>query len=324
MRLNLIKRINMLNIKYDSNYKNVVNKIIEEINEKLNEYIIFEGDILNDNGNLNFDYPQNIIERDNPARYKKPFHILNYDDMITLINEGNKNSPHKELLLNEDSNDYFYIQLVLEQSYMKDYESFNQYEKYYAFKMLKDIGLYIQKMNRGHNLYYFVGIKKEMIKSKGDTKMLNIRYQSEYKEIANEIIDEINSKLDTYIIYCDKLTESNDILDRPETVKQEIQEGLKTPQNDYASSKPYHILDYDNMKIRLKIIKAEARFKSETPEEYMYAILLIDQEIIKRSNRLNKIEKKLLQNYLNENGIYFEYIERNMSTLIGINKEKIE
>ena len=315
----------MLNIKYDSNYKNIVNKIIEEINEKLNTYIIFDGNLqlaLKDRS-LNIDYPEKIIKRDNPKNYIKPFHILNYDDILILIEESNKNSNHKEILLNENSDNYFYIELVLDQSYMKDYESFNQYEKNLAFQIFKDIGLYIQKMNRGNDLYYFVGIKKEMIQSKGVTKMLNIKYQSEYKQIANEIIDEINSKLDTYLIYDDKLTESKDVLDRPEIIKQEVAEHDRQ-HNEYAYSKPYHIFDYDNMKIRLKIIKGDANFEIENPEEYMYALLLIDQEIIKKYNRLNKIEKKLLKKYLDENGIYFEYIERIMYTLIGINKKKIE
>lgn len=88
----------MLNIKYDSNYKNVVNKIIKELNEKLKTYLIFDGDIttaLNKNDDtLNIDYFKEIVERDNPINYKKPFHLFTYKDMLEIIKPQNKENPY--------------------------------------------------------------------------------------------------------------------------------------------------------------------------------------------------------------------------------------
>ena len=313
----------MLNIKYDSNYKNVVNKIIEELNEKLKTYLIFDGDIttaLNKSDDtLNIDHFKEIVERDNPINYRKPFHLFIYKDMLEIIKTQNKeNTPKYEITVNNPES-YLYIQLTIEKETMIEYARFNNYENTFSMNMFNNNGLYIEKMNDINNRYLLVGIKRNRLEENVDPEKLNlsklnIEYKSEYKNIANKIIDNISKKISKYNIY-NKVKLEKNILGNLQIVEDNPFES--------DSEKVFDLFTYEHMVERLNY--ANTNFTAfEDKERYLYVLLCIKQDIIKDFDNLNELEKQKIKNLLKSRGIYFKEIKKDYHVIIGINIDLID
>lgn len=313
----------MLNIKYDSNYKNVVNKIIEEINEKLKTYIIFDGDIstaLNKSDDtLNIDYFKEIVERENSINYRKSLHLFTYKDMLEIIKTQNKeNQPKYEITVNNPES-YLYIQLTIEKETMIEYARFNNYENTFAINMFNNNGLYIEKMNDMNKRYLLVGVQMRCIEENIDPEKLNlsklnIEYKSEYKNIANKIIDNISKKLSKYNIYNKEKLEKN-ILGNLQIVEDNPFEP--------DSEKAFDLFTYEHMVERLNYANIDFTV-FEDKEKYLYVLLCIQKDIIKSFDNLNELEKQKIKNLLKSRGIYFKEIRADYHVIIGINIDLIE
>jgi len=149
--------------------------------------------------------------------------------------------------------------------------------------------------------------------------MLKIQYDSKYKEICQKIVEEINTKLDTYKIYLGELKNKKEF-----DVIEEVTEGFKQ-QDRSIPSKPYHLLSYENMLHRLDQIKS-LKFKISTynPDNYYYALLCFSSSLMNDYKTLNDVEKALATNLLGKNGVFFDIINDTAFTMVGIKKDFIE
>lgn len=144
----------MLTIKYDSNYKEVFDEIIDCINKKLNKYTIYNGKINENEGVLN-------ISEDTPSpkTNKNPYTLLSYTNMTNRLKLMNNENP---LINNKNSDDYYYVLLHCPNSLDDKFKNLNQIEKGLILKSLDDEGLYLNFLN--DKAIFIIGLHKNIIK----------------------------------------------------------------------------------------------------------------------------------------------------------------
>lgn len=297
----------MLSIEQVSKYKDISNEIIEQINIKLNQYVIYDRE-LDTFDDINGDYPE---EAGCNKDIIKPFHLLKYEDMLQLLETNHKSLNFK--FENNSPENYVYIMLCIKTETTHQYLSLADNEKKIVFNHLYENGINIKKINSGH--YTMIGIEKSRI-NQTNNLALEIKYDSKYKDISNEIIKAINSKIDKYLIF-------NDKLDTTSIIQQYNIDSVLDDKN----IKPFHIFKYQDMQEFLTAKKSSFIIKDNNVnnyEDYYYTLLCIN-DVMKNYEKLNKIEIEFAKKYFDKRGLFVCRIENEGNyTIIGIKKEKID
>lgn len=146
------------------------------------------------------------------------------------------------------------------------------------------------------------------------------RKNKKYQEIANDLIKEIKNKTNNCVIYQGVININQKHLPLSEDIP-EVFRHLVASEN---YTKPHHLLNYMNMSKRVQLVEKNYVILNKNPKEYFYIILYIPHEIRYKYEILLQTEKSIVDNILDNNGIYIDLMKWPDHTMVGIKKNIVK
>ena len=141
----------------NKNIEELASKLITEINKKTIGCIVYTGVINEKNIKLSEDVPEVFRHLTTPNTYRKPHHVLDYDNMVKRVSVVEKNYN----ISTENPKNYYYLILCITFNLREEYKHLNNIEKNHVDIILDQNGIYIDLMkSTDHTM---VAIKKNKI-----------------------------------------------------------------------------------------------------------------------------------------------------------------